>query len=91
MVDSRDDTPPPDHEPPDAAPAGPPDAPHAEVAPEALLGVVPGIAHAEAAPPGGLATPLWAWAVLLFLGVTWGLTFSLAKIATSEGAQKEVR
>jgi drug/metabolite transporter (DMT)-like permease len=48
--------------------------------------VVPGIAHAEAAPPGGLATPLWAWAVLLFLGVTWGLTFSLAKIATSEGA-----
>ena len=60
--------------------------PTAEVAPEALLGVAPGIAHAEGPPPGGRATPLWAWAVLLFLGVVWGLTFSLAKIATEGGA-----
>lgn len=60
--------------------------PTAEVAPEALLGVAPGIAHAEGPPPGGRATPFWAWAVLLFLGVVWGLTFSLAKIATEGGA-----
>jgi drug/metabolite transporter (DMT)-like permease len=61
-----------------------------EVAPEALLGVAPGIAPgtglAEAAPPAGLAARLWAWGVLLFLGIAWGLTFSLAKIATSGGA-----
>ena len=60
--------------------------PAAEVAPEALLGVAPGIVHAEGPPPGGVANPLWAWAVLLFLGVVWGLTFSLAKIATEGGA-----
>jgi drug/metabolite transporter (DMT)-like permease len=60
--------------------------PAVEVAPEALLGVAPGIAHAEGAPPGGRANPLWAWAVLLFLGVVWGLMFSLAKIATEGGA-----
>jgi drug/metabolite transporter (DMT)-like permease len=58
----------------------------AEVAPEALLGVAPGIAHAAGAPPDRLAKPFWAWAVLLFLGVVWGLTFSLAKIAASGGA-----
>ena len=60
--------------------------PVAEVAPEALLGVAPGIARAEGALPSGLATRIRAWAVLLFLGVAWGLTFSLAKIATSNGA-----
>ena len=58
----------------------------AEVAPEALLGVAPGITHAEGSPPGRPATPFWAWAVLLFMGVAWGLTFSLAKIATAGGA-----
>jgi drug/metabolite transporter (DMT)-like permease len=58
----------------------------AEVAPEALLGVAPGIAPAKGPPSGSFATPLWAWAVLLFLGVVWGLTFSLAKIATAGGA-----
>ncbi|MHA1152938.1 MAG: DMT family transporter [Alphaproteobacteria bacterium] len=60
--------------------------PTAEVAPEALLGVVPGIAHAEGPPPADRARPFWAWAVVLFLGVIWGLTFSLAKIATAGGA-----
>jgi len=29
---------------------------------------------------------LWAWAVLLIMGVAWGLTFSLAKIAVDGGA-----
>lgn len=71
------------------APESPRQEPAAEVAPEALLGVAPGIApgiaHAEEPPPGGRATPLWAWAVLLFLGVVWGLTFSLAKIAAEGG------
>ncbi len=57
----------------------------AEVSPEALLGVVPGIAHGEEPPPAGLVKPLWAWTVLLFLGVVWGLTFSLAKIAAGGG------
>ncbi len=77
-MDPRDSDNSPEHEPP----AGP----TAEVAPEALLGVAPGIAHAEAPPPAGLASPFWAWAMLLFTGVAWGLTFSLAKIATQGGA-----
>lgn len=29
---------------------------------------------------------LWAWAVLLFAGTAWGVTFSLAKIVTEAGA-----
>lgn len=73
-MDQQDATDSPDHE------------PTPEVAPEAVLGVAPAIAHAEGAPPGELAARLRAWVVLLFLGLAWGLTFSLAKIATSGGA-----
>ena len=29
----------------------------------------------------------WAWFLLLFMGVAWGLTFSLAKIAAEGGGQ----
>ncbi|MGF1608245.1 MAG: DMT family transporter [Kiloniellales bacterium] len=44
---------------------------------------------APVAPHGGLGRPIglvWAWLVLLTMGVGWGLTFSLAKIAADGGA-----
>lgn len=44
---------------------------------------------APVAPQGALARPvgqLWAWLVLLTMGVGWGLSFSLAKIAADAGA-----
>lgn len=34
----------------------------------------------------GIAAQLWAWLVLLAMGVGWGLTFSLAKLAVGSGA-----
>jgi drug/metabolite transporter (DMT)-like permease len=40
---------------------------------------------AAAAAQGGIGR-LWAWLVLLTMGVSWGLTFSLAKIAADGGA-----
>ena len=33
----------------------------------------------------GFLTRYWPWLVLLFMGVVWGLSFSLAKIATNGG------
>lgn len=36
--------------------------------------------------PSGLRAPLAAWALLLVAGVSWGATYSLAKIATRDGA-----
>ncbi len=68
------------------APNSPDREPTADVAPETLLGVVPGIVHAEGLPPVEPASPLRAWAILLVLGAVWGLTFSLAKIAAAGGA-----
>ncbi len=40
---------------------------------------------AAVATPSGEATRLWAWLVLLFAGVVWGLSFSLARMAVEGG------
>jgi len=39
----------------------------------------------EAAAPAGEVPPLFAWLVLLFTGVVWGLSFSLARMAVEGG------
>ncbi len=36
--------------------------------------------------PAGARTLIWAWPVLLLMGGSWGLTFSLARVATTRGA-----
>lgn len=41
---------------------------------------------AVVATPYGRANPLWAWTVLVAAGIIWGLTFSLARIASTGGA-----
>ena len=38
------------------------------------------------APPAGFVRRFWAWIVLLFMGVAWGCSISLARIAMAEGA-----
>jgi drug/metabolite transporter (DMT)-like permease len=45
-----------------------------------------GIDGDATAPPAGFVRRFWAWIVLLFLGVVWGYSFSLAKMAMAGGA-----
>jgi len=44
------------------------------------------VRNPAAVAPHSHVTRLWAWLVLLFMGVAWGLSFSLAKMAVADGA-----
>ncbi len=45
-----------------------------------------GINGGDAAPPAGFVRRFWAWIVLLFMGMVWGYSISLAKMAVAGGA-----
>ena len=45
-----------------------------------------GIDGGVAAPPAGFVKRFWAWIVLLFMGMAWGYSISLAKMAVAGGA-----
>ncbi len=46
----------------------------------------PAVDDNATAQPSGFVKRFWAWIVLLFLGVVWGYSFSLAKMAMAGGA-----
>ncbi len=46
-----------------------------------------GIDGGAAAPPAGFVKRFWAWIVLLFMGVGWGYSISLAKMAVAGGGR----
>lgn len=46
----------------------------------------PAVDDNATAQPIGFVKRFWAWIVLLFLGVVWGYSFSLAKMAMADGA-----
>ena len=53
---------------------------------EAAANRLDAIGNGAAANPPHRLSRVRAWAVLLFMGLVWGLSFSLAKVATSAGA-----
>ncbi len=44
-----------------------------------------GIDGGDTAPPAGFVRRFWAWIVLLFMGMVWGYSISLAKMAVAGG------